>query len=346
MQRRVDEVYVDPALIEYAVRLADATREPDDRRPRRPGPLHQLRRQPAGLDQPVLAARALAFVRGRDYALPAGRHRPRPRRAAPPAGAVVRGAVRRDHRRPAAPPGDGRAAGPRRRPADAADGPTAPPTSCCAAWSGRSSAASTGSCRARTAPTSTGRDRLRRPAHVHAGGRRPAHRLERHRPPRRALRAPVHRGPRAHRVAAARPLARRWTFGAAGARQGRRAHRAGRHAGPAAGPRRQPRRRAAVRRARGAGRAAAHRPHPRAAAAHELAKRPPARRRTGTTTDLAALLHAAPSTIRRRSLVFVISDFITGDRLGAAAGPSRAAPRGGRRARWSTRSSGSCPTSG
>ena len=29
MQRRVDEVYVDPALIEYAVRLTAATREPD-----------------------------------------------------------------------------------------------------------------------------------------------------------------------------------------------------------------------------------------------------------------------------------------------------------------------------
>ena len=29
MQRRVDDVYVDPALIEYAVRLTEATRQPE-----------------------------------------------------------------------------------------------------------------------------------------------------------------------------------------------------------------------------------------------------------------------------------------------------------------------------
>ena len=44
--------------------------------------------------------------------------------------------------------------------------------------------------------------------------------------------------------------------------------------------------------------------------AHELGKARPAGTPSGTTTDLAALLRAAPSTIRRRSLVFVISDFI------------------------------------
>ncbi len=42
----------------------------------------------------VLAARALAFLRGRDYALPDRRARPRPRRAAAPDRAVLRGAGR------------------------------------------------------------------------------------------------------------------------------------------------------------------------------------------------------------------------------------------------------------
>jgi uncharacterized protein (DUF58 family) len=43
---------------------------------------------------------------------------------------------------------------------------------------------------------------------------------------------------------------------------------------------------------------------------HELAKPRPARA-AGARTDLAALLHVALSTIRRRSLVFLVSDFIT-----------------------------------
>jgi uncharacterized protein (DUF58 family) len=43
--------------------------------------------------------------------------------------------------------------------------------------------------------------------------------------------------------------------------------------------------------------------------AHEMTKRP-AGGRAGTSTDLAAMLHLAASTARRRSLVFVISDFI------------------------------------
>ena len=70
MQRKVDEVYVDPALIEYAVRLAYATREPAV------VGLADLARyvdfgaSPRASINLVLAARALAFVRGRDYALP------------------------------------------------------------------------------------------------------------------------------------------------------------------------------------------------------------------------------------------------------------------------------------
>jgi uncharacterized protein (DUF58 family) len=45
---------------------------------------------------------------------------------------------------------------------------------------------------------------------------------------------------------------------------------------------------------------------------HELARRPPGAPGPGTTTDLADLLRVALSTIRRRSLVFLVSDFITG----------------------------------
>jgi MoxR-like ATPase len=70
MQRHADAVYVDPALVEYAVRLAGATRDPDV------VGLGELSRyisfgaSPRASISLILAARALAFVRGRDYALP------------------------------------------------------------------------------------------------------------------------------------------------------------------------------------------------------------------------------------------------------------------------------------
>jgi MoxR-like ATPase len=62
LQRAVFEIYVDPALISYAVNLATATRESSEyiaygASPR--GPIHL-----------VQAARALALIRGREYALP------------------------------------------------------------------------------------------------------------------------------------------------------------------------------------------------------------------------------------------------------------------------------------
>jgi uncharacterized protein (DUF58 family) len=44
---------------------------------------------------------------------------------------------------------------------------------------------------------------------------------------------------------------------------------------------------------------------------HELSKAPAVRTAAGTTTDLTVLLTAALSAVRRRSLVFVISDFIS-----------------------------------
>jgi MoxR-like ATPase len=64
LQRQVFDVYVDPALISYAVRLATATREP--------GPEHaeyiSFGASPRGPISITLASRALALIRGRDYA--------------------------------------------------------------------------------------------------------------------------------------------------------------------------------------------------------------------------------------------------------------------------------------
>ena len=70
LQRQADSVYVDPALIEYSVKLVTATREPGQYG------LEDLKRyilfgaSPRASINMILAGRALAFVRGRDYALP------------------------------------------------------------------------------------------------------------------------------------------------------------------------------------------------------------------------------------------------------------------------------------
>jgi MoxR-like ATPase len=70
LQEEVDRVYVDPSLIEFAVNLAHATREPA-----RVG-LTDLARyvtfgaSPRSSISLVLAARALAYIRGREYVVP------------------------------------------------------------------------------------------------------------------------------------------------------------------------------------------------------------------------------------------------------------------------------------
>ncbi len=70
IQNEVDKVYVDPALMEYAVRMVTATREPEQ------VGLKDLRRyimfgaSPRASINLILTARALAYVRGRKYALP------------------------------------------------------------------------------------------------------------------------------------------------------------------------------------------------------------------------------------------------------------------------------------
>jgi MoxR-like ATPase len=70
LQQESDKVYADPALIEYAVKLVTATRQPQD------FGLKELRHyltfgaSPRASINLILAARALAFVRGRSYVLP------------------------------------------------------------------------------------------------------------------------------------------------------------------------------------------------------------------------------------------------------------------------------------
>jgi MoxR-like ATPase len=70
LQKAVDEVYVDPALIEYAVKLASATRNPGMVGRGELDPLILFGASPRASINLILAARALAFVRGRAYALP------------------------------------------------------------------------------------------------------------------------------------------------------------------------------------------------------------------------------------------------------------------------------------
>ena len=98
LQQAADAVFVDPALIDYAVKLANATRDVTA------VGLGELARyvtygaSPRASINLILAGRALALVRGREYALPAGPPRDRPRRAAAPVRPLLRGAGRRRQR--------------------------------------------------------------------------------------------------------------------------------------------------------------------------------------------------------------------------------------------------------
>jgi MoxR-like ATPase len=70
LQKEADKVYVDPALMEYAVRMVTATRKPAE------VGLGELQKyimfgaSPRASINLILTGRALAFVRGRTYALP------------------------------------------------------------------------------------------------------------------------------------------------------------------------------------------------------------------------------------------------------------------------------------
>ena len=70
LQKRVDGVYVDPALMEYAVRLVTATRSPKEAGLPDLGRYILFGASPRASINLILTARALAFVRGRPYALP------------------------------------------------------------------------------------------------------------------------------------------------------------------------------------------------------------------------------------------------------------------------------------
>ncbi len=167
LQETADAVFVDHRVRQYAVRLVNATREPAQEGLSRPRALPRPRR---------LAAR----VAGADPRRPrAGRHprpqlrdargrpQPLPRRAAPPRGAVVRGARRRRAARPGAGRDHRRGAPARRRARQWALRRLAPPPRrSCGASSCASRGGSTASCRASAAaggPARAARPRSRAP---------------------------------------------------------------------------------------------------------------------------------------------------------------------------------------
>ncbi|MEA2572810.1 MAG: MoxR-like ATPase [Chloroflexia bacterium] len=70
LQQAVDKVYVDPALIQYAVMVTGATRSPKDVGLRELQAYIMYGASPRASINVIRAAKALAFVRGRAYALP------------------------------------------------------------------------------------------------------------------------------------------------------------------------------------------------------------------------------------------------------------------------------------
>jgi MoxR-like ATPase len=70
LQQAAGKVYVDPALIEYAVRLVTATRQPKDVGAQELERYITFGASPRASINLILAGRSLAYVRGRDYALP------------------------------------------------------------------------------------------------------------------------------------------------------------------------------------------------------------------------------------------------------------------------------------
>ncbi|HEX8218544.1 MAG TPA: MoxR family ATPase [Chloroflexia bacterium] len=70
LQQAADRVYVDPALIQYAVHIVGATRAPKDIGLRELQPYIMYGASPRASINVIRAAKALAFVRGRAYALP------------------------------------------------------------------------------------------------------------------------------------------------------------------------------------------------------------------------------------------------------------------------------------
>ena len=71
LQRRAAQIYVDPALISWAVDVATATRAPAEHGLGEIADYIQFGASPRGPISLVAAARALALIRGRDYVVPA-----------------------------------------------------------------------------------------------------------------------------------------------------------------------------------------------------------------------------------------------------------------------------------
>ncbi len=70
LQKKVDQVYVDPSLMEYAVKIVTATRKPKEVGEADLGRYIMFGASPRASINLILTARALAFVRGRGYVLP------------------------------------------------------------------------------------------------------------------------------------------------------------------------------------------------------------------------------------------------------------------------------------
>jgi MoxR-like ATPase len=70
LQAQVDHTYVDPALIEYAVRMVSATRRAGEVGLKELEHYVTFGASPRASINLILTAKALAFVRGRDYVLP------------------------------------------------------------------------------------------------------------------------------------------------------------------------------------------------------------------------------------------------------------------------------------
>ena len=70
LQKKTDQVYVDPALIEYAVKMVGATRNPKDVGLGDIQHYIMFGASPRASINLILTAKALAFVRGRSYVLP------------------------------------------------------------------------------------------------------------------------------------------------------------------------------------------------------------------------------------------------------------------------------------
>ena len=95
LQQQCRRIYVDPNLIQYAVKLVAATRRPEQYGLKDIEHYLTFGASPRATISLIEGARALAFLRGARLRAARGCDRPRARCAAAPAGAELRGVVRR-----------------------------------------------------------------------------------------------------------------------------------------------------------------------------------------------------------------------------------------------------------